>query len=56
MFRVELCDAVVWATRYVVCLSSQKLQCDSPSSHVVLNALVGSLEHLVVLFFTKKDV
>lgn len=29
---------------------------DSPSPHVILNALISSLEHPVVLFFTKKDV
>lgn len=29
---------------------------DSPSPHVVLNALVRILEHPMVLFFTKKDI
>lgn len=43
---------LIWATRYLV----QNLWCDSPSSHVVLNTIVSHLEHLVVLFFTKKDV
>lgn len=43
-------------------LLSHKPQChilsvwDSPSPHVVLNALISSLEHPVVLFFTKKYV
>lgn len=29
---------------------------DSPSPHVVLYALISSLEHLVVLFLTEQDV
>lgn len=56
IYSGALCDAVSSGHRVNLTLRSLKLQCNLPSSHVVLNVVVSSLEHLIVILFTKKDV